>query len=401
MKLSNKSKSNIRVLHLIKTSIGAGWALRQTRELIALGIEVHIVLPEGPMVKKYEQAGVVTHVFDPSFSVTSIFSNRARSAMLRNLVEHIQPDIIHSHFVATTLLMRWSLRKLDIPRIFHVPGPLHLEHLIFRQLDLLSAKYLSAATAQDYWLASCKWTKNAYRSYGVNKARVGLAYYGVNEGDFTAPEPTTLSLRKELNIDDESFLIGMIAYFYAPKPYLGQRRGLKGHEDLIDAMAIVCRTYPKTKCVFVGGPWAFAQRYFEKVKAYAQKVAPEACVFLGVRTDVPTIYPQLNLAVHPSHSENVGGAVESMYAKTPTLASNVGGFPDLICDNETGLLAPAKNPEALAEKIIYAIENQDKLRDFATKGFVKVKEVMNVEHNAKEVLDFYQHVLCDYRNKSI
>ncbi|MDN4502881.1 glycosyltransferase [Alteromonadaceae bacterium BrNp21-10] len=378
----------MKVLHLLKTAVGASWALRQTQQLIKLGVEVHLALPDGPMVEKYQQAGVQVHVFDPSLSISKPWKNIAAIKKLRSLVKQIKPDIIHSHFVATTLLMRIGLIGINVPRIFHVPGPLHLEHDFFRGLDLKSAG------KNDYWLASCLWTQQKYQDCGIPAEKVGLAYYGVNASDFTFTLGSK-ELKASLGMHEDDFLIGMVAYFYAPKSYLGQARGLKGHEDLIDAMAIVRQQYPNTKCVFVGGPWGNTESYYQQVQGYARRVVGDACVFLGTRHDVPELYPQFDLAVHPSHSENVGGAVESMYARVPTLTTNIGGFPDLVSDGITGLLAQAKSPSSLAAKIIQAIESPDACQQWVTAGYDKVQQVMNVEHNAQQVLAFYQQVLAD------
>jgi len=378
----------MKVLHLLKTAIGASWALRQTAELVKLGIEVHLALPDGPMVEKYKAVGVQVHIFDPSLCISKPWLNFSRIKSLRKLVRDIQPDIVHSHFVATTLLMRLALLFSSVAKIFHVPGPLHLEHALFRNIDLLSA------SQHDYWLASCLWTQQKYIDCGIASSKVGLAYYGVNESDFTFKKSATNELKQSLEMNEDDFLLGMVAYFYAPKRYLGQKRGLKGHEDLIDALVLVLKKYPKVKCVFVGGAWGNNDAYVQAVKQYAQDKVGSHCVFLGYRNDVATLYPQFDLAVHPSHSENVGGAVESMYAGVATLSTDVGGFPDLVKDGVTGYMAKAKDPQSLADKIIAAIENpQQRIRQIDNAS-IKVKEVMNVQHNAQQVYDFYKHVIA-------
>ena len=48
-------------------------------------------------------------------------------------------------------------------------------------------------------------------------------------------------------------LVGMVSYFYKPKWYLGKRRGIKGHEDFIDAISIVRETNPQVIGVIIGG----------------------------------------------------------------------------------------------------------------------------------------------------
>src|SRR5688572_7084190 len=92
------------VLHLLKTSVGATWALRQTRELVGLGVRVHVALPPGgPLIGRYEAAGVTVHPinFDPPVRRPWRFGGVRRA--LAKLVDSVQPDLIHSHFVGTTL----------------------------------------------------------------------------------------------------------------------------------------------------------------------------------------------------------------------------------------------------------------------------------------------------------
>mgnify|MGYP000492379233 FL=1 len=73
----------MRVLHLLKTAVGASWALRQTTQLVKLGVEVHLALPDGPMVDKYIEAGVKVHIFDPSINIRRPFSNFQQVKKLR------------------------------------------------------------------------------------------------------------------------------------------------------------------------------------------------------------------------------------------------------------------------------------------------------------------------------
>ena len=49
----------IRALHLLKTSVGATWAVRQMRELVKLGVQVHVAVPPGgPRIPQGVQFGV-------------------------------------------------------------------------------------------------------------------------------------------------------------------------------------------------------------------------------------------------------------------------------------------------------------------------------------------------------
>lgn len=378
----------MKVLHLLKTSTGATWALRQLRELVKLGIEVHVALPDGPLVKEYQAVGVHTHLLQTGIYVKTPWKNIALFKQFKQLVEQVKPDIIHSHFVATTLTMRLALGKNHpIKRIFHVPGPLHLEHKLFRNVELFTAGNA------DYWLASCRWTAKAYQRFGVDKKRIGLVYYGVDINDFKIG--LSAKLHQELELSPDTKIIGNVAYFYAPKKHLGQKRGLKGHEDLIDAIDIASKTQKDIVGVFVGGPWAGCQDYMNEVIEYAKNKRYGRYYFLGLRRDIQQLYGDFTLAVHPSHSENVGGAVESLFCQCPTISSDVGGFPDLVKPNVTGWLTPAKDPQALASTLLIALEDKTTRDTLAKQGRALAQQMFDVRNNAQDVANYYTKLLSD------
>jgi len=378
----------VKVLHLLKTSVGGSWALRQMKELVRMGVEVHAAIPpSGSLLPQYNAAGVVVHPFQFDFPIRNLQKFPSISKNLKRLVSQLKPDIIHSHFVGTTLTMRLSLgRRHFIPRIFQVPGPLHLENRFFRWGEIITSG------SRDYWIGSCQWTVKRYIKSGISENRVFLSYYGIDLNDFALTKPTG-KLRKELNIEREIPLIGMVAYMYAPKWYLGHRRGIKGHEDLIDALAICRKKIPNLKGVFVGGAWGNAVDYEQSVHEYAKKVLGDSALFLGTRNDVTQIYPDLDIAVHPSHSENVGGACESLLLGVPTIATNVGGLPDVVIPEKTGWLVPPKNPERLSLAILQVLSNLSHARQLALNGQVYVREIMDVKRNAFEVLQIYERIL--------
>jgi len=374
-------------LHLIKTSFGAGWALRQIRELSKLGIEVHVALPgNGPMVGQYTEAGATEHFLQSDFPIRTPWTFPTLAGRFRKLVDQVQPDIIHSHFVGTTLTMRFALgNRYAIPRVFQVPGPLHLEHLLFRISEIASAG------PTDYWIGSCQWTCERYRIAGVSPNRVFLSYYGGDLGQLSmGPQG---KLRSELGLMPNCKIIGMVSYIYAPKRHLGQTRGLKGHEDLIDAIKICLEVAPNIICVMIGGAWDNATSYEKKVRAYAYERCGDRVIFLGNRNDVPDLYADMDVAVHPSHSENVGGAGESLALAVPTIATNVGGFPDVVIDGETGWLVPPRSPEMLAKAIKEALAGPEEAHMRATKGQKLARELFDIKKTATEIKSIYEHIL--------
>lgn len=92
-----------------------------------------------------------------------------------DVVERVQPDLIHTHNVGTTFVVRLALGKSSpIPRVFGVTGTMHLEHDLVAWLDLL------LAGPRDSWIATCQWTRRKYLELGVPADRVFVAYLGTD-----------------------------------------------------------------------------------------------------------------------------------------------------------------------------------------------------------------------------
>lgn len=378
----------MKVLHVLKTADGAKWAWRQIRVLKALGVDVEVVLPgAGSMSAAYRDAGIPVHLLDCDLGrmrAPGAFLRASRA--LQQLVTDLAPDIVHSHFVGPTLLARWALGRNRGPiRIFQVPGPLHLEHLATRTIDLLTAGNV------DRWIASCRMTRDIYLAAGLDPARVGLSFYGT-EVQTVVPGQSG-RIRPMMGLTKSTKLIGMVAYAYRPKRWLGQRAGIKGHEDLIAAVASLRQQGRSVALVFAGAAWAGGEEYYEAIKAYAERVLGTSVTFLGNRNDVMDIYADLDVAVHPSHSENLGGAVESLLAAVPTVATNVGGLPDVVVHGETGWLCSPKSPASLASAIAEALDDPAEATRRALAGRELVKHELDVNRTAAQVFDYYRFTL--------
>lgn len=379
----------MRVLHAVKTVDGARWAIDQVRELIAYGIEVHVALPvfAGRFFQIWQETGAVLHELPLDFPVAAPWRLPEMIKQVKRLVDRVQPDLIHSHFFGTTVVLRLALGPHHaIPRIFQVPGPLHLEHALFRRWELLSA-----GTA-DRWIASSRYIESLYKAHGVASDRVFLSYYG----NRTAPSlPRQGRLRKRLGIPEQHWVVGNINYIYPPKWYLGQTIGLKRHEDVIDALANVCRSRDDVTGVLVGSQWGGGDRYQKALQRRAASAGRGRILMPGhlASDEVAGAWSDFDLAVHVPSSENCGGVVEPLQAGVPVIASRVGGLPEVVLDGMTGTLVAAGHVDELAETISGALDRLETLRQGAVRGAELVNTMFDVARTANEVAEIYGHVL--------
>ncbi|MBI4224864.1 MAG: glycosyltransferase family 4 protein [Candidatus Sungbacteria bacterium] len=116
----------------------------------------------------------------------------------------------------------------------------------------------------------------------------------------------------------------------------------------------------------------------------------EDTVFLlGFIPDAATYLSGMDIFVLPSVKEGLPYVVmEAMAAGLPVIASNVGGIPDLISHNETGMLAPSKDPKALAEAI-ESLSKDPQLR--ATLG-TRARETVRTKFSLRAMLEKTQEL---------
>lgn len=342
----------------------------------------------GNIAKKYIDNNMKVIIEDFSLPILKPWKFFSKKKKIRKIIEEERPDIIHIHFVTNALMLRLALRKIEIPRLFQVPGPLHLENRFFRKIEIKTSNKF------DYWAPACKKSKELYLKEGIEPERVFLAYYG-GYGGKTIDEyiENEKCLHKQYNIKNDNIIIGMVSYFYKPKWYLGQKRGIKGHEDFIDAIEILNKKYNNITAVIVGGAWNNSSKYEQKVKEYADKKKINNIIFTGFRNDIKKIYKEIDIAVHPSHSENLGGAAESLAAGVPTVATNVGGFPDIIKNGVTGFLCEKENPKDLADKISKMIENKELSINMSLQGQKNIRNMLDIGITSNNILKIYNNII--------
>lgn len=374
----------MRVLHVVKTTDGAQWAADQVAELVRHGIEVHVALPRtaGRTMEAWHESGARLHPIE--IGLMSAFS---RIGALRRLVDDVAPALIHSHFFNTTLALRYALgRQHAVPRLFQVPGPAHMEYALFRQWDLASAG------PRDAWIASSRYTMGLYARAGIGAERLFLSYYGNRHRPLPETAP---GLRARHGIDAGALVVGNVNYMYPPRLWLGQTKGIKRHEDVIDALAQVVRQRRDVFGLIVGGQWGGGRGYEARLGRRAARAGQGRIIMTG-RLDAAcarSAWLDFDLAVHVPVSENCGGVIEPLMAGVPVIAARTGGLPEIVFEGNTGSLVEAGHPDALAEAILAVLEDLPRHKALAGRGRQLVGRMFDVRRTAAEIAAIYEKLL--------
>ena len=173
------------------------------------------------------------------------------------------------------------------------------------------------------------------------------------------------ALRKQLGFPDQTAVLGTVGRLYPQK----------GHRYLLEAFARVIREIPET-CLLVIGDGPLRKRLEQQAAGLglAGRVR-----FLGDRSDVPDLLPLLDVYVHPSLYEGMPNAVlEAMAAARTVIATHVDGTQELIVGGQTGWLVEPADPEALAERMAFALRHPEEARRMGLAAAERVKTRFSV-----------------------
>ena len=172
--------------------------------------------------------------------------------------------------------------------------------------------------------------------------------------------------------------------------HLSNFRPVKRVVDAVKVFARVVNEVPAQLVLVGDGPDRSAAEYL----AHELKIN-DRIHFLGKQERVNELLPLADLMLMPSQLESFGlAALEAMACKVPTIATRVGGVPELIDDGLTGLLFNVGDVDAMAAGVIGLLQKRDRLevmRDEARKTartrFCSTMILPRYEQYYKQVLD--------------
>lgn len=302
------------------------------------------------------------------------------------IVEKHAVDLIHAHFAYPEgfvgVLAKRAIRK---PLIVTLHGRDILTEpsvgygiRLSRRYDALIRKTLEEADS--IVVASSAVYDEARKIIG-SEDKIHLIPNGVDIQEFN-PNLDGSRIRGKLKVDEEYTVIFTLRH----------HEPTYGIEYLIRAIPLVLRR--EKNVMFVIGGEGSLKRYHERL---ALKLGvKDRVVFTGriPRTEAPYYYAMSDVVVVPSLQEAFGLVVtEAMACGKPVIGTDVGGISDQIIDGFNGFLVPSKNPEAIAERIIWLINNPGKAKCMGRNGRRIVEEKFNIEKRIDKIINLYDNIL--------
>ncbi len=181
---------------------------------------------------------------------------------------------------------------------------------------------------------------------GIPASRIEVIYNGRDLAKYKSDPGTRTETRRRLGLSEEHFVVMQVARL-SPE---------KDHATSIRAIHRLVPKYPFVRMLVVGeGPErSTIERLVTQLGLQAH------VILLGNQSNVADLLPAADACILSSITEAIPlTLIEAMAASLPCIGSRVGGVPEIILENETGLLAESRNEQAFAECVDRLIAEPD------------------------------------------
>ena len=368
---------------------------RLMREISKQGHDVYILAPYSGGKTDYILDGINVEKFN-YFYPKRFQRLCGRYGMIDNVKEGIFVKFQFLTFILFNAI--YSCRKLNHMDIVHVQWPIPnglgaLFLKIFYKIPYintihgeevyLSKRYHTTPILKLLVHHSSKTLTNSSGTFevclesGLKREKLGIIPFGVDTSFFRP-----INNQKDNNI----FQILSVGYLIERK----------GFEYLIKAVKDVLEVHDNVKLIIVGsGPLEIQI----KKLIHELKLNDTVKILDNVSDEeLLELYNSSDLFILPSIVDSQGNTeglgvvlLEAMACKVPVIGTDIGGIPDIIQDNETGLLVPQKDILRLSSAINSMIENKSLRKRIAIKGYCCVQNKFNWKKIANCYLEIYNH----------
>lgn len=328
-----------------------------------------------PVASELQEAGIVHH----DLGARRLADPLALVRYLR-LLRGERFDLVHAHGQDAWILAAAarSLLRLPLALTRHV-----LDEPSRNRRERLRARFaLAAARRADALIAvSSATADHLSRIARIPRSGIHVIANGIEITRFDRPElrQRRPELRSGFGFEAEERIVLVVSVL---------REG-KGHEVLIESLPMLWKRVPRARLAFAGDGEREAA-----LRALAQRYG-RGVVFLGAREDVPELLAACDLVVLPSFAEALPTSlIEAAAAGLPSVATKVGGVPDVVEHERTGLLVPPGSPGALAEAMARVLLDRNLSRNLGERACRRAREGFSLDAQVRKTQALWSEMVA-------
>lgn len=306
---------------------------------------------------------------------------------IRRYLREVSANLVHTQLEAANILGNISAKLLRLPSVctIHVMPSLDVKTKtkLHQKVEWFSLRRFCdrvisvSEEARQYHIGIS----------GISPERVTTIYNGIDLSTFMNMDHARerAGVRAELGIPADASVLVTVAVL----------RPQKGIQFLIRAMPIILASNPDTYYLVVGNG-----SHRDVLVEEARKMGVEGrVIFVGMRKDVPRLLAASDVFVLPTLTEALPTVLaEAMGARLPVVASRVGGVPEMVVENESGILLEPEDIPALAAACTRLLANPAERAAMAAQGRKIVNEKFSIERQVEQLQELYLEQLQAYGN---
>jgi len=341
---------------------------------------------EGSMADLAHANGIQVDVVPSLGREISPLDDLRALARLVQLVRRVQPDVVHTHMAKAGTVGRLAARLCRVPLIVHTYHG-HVFHSYFSPLKTRAFITIERALAHGTRriIVLGEGQREEIASYGVApRDKLVPIPLGLDLVPFLTAERHRGELRSELRLESTTPLIGIVARLVP----------IKAHETFFQAAALVRRERSDAQFLVIGD----GERRAE-LQATVEKLELQHAVrFLGWRSDMVRIYADVDVVALTSLNEGSPvSLIEALASARPVVATAVGGVPDVVIDNQTGLLVPPSHPRELGARVLQLLADPSRAAQLGEAGRRHVYPRYDSSRLVDDMRSLYQRELAAAR----
>jgi N-acetyl-alpha-D-glucosaminyl L-malate synthase BshA len=327
-------------------------------ELAARGHDIHFITYSQPFRLTGREANI--HFHEVAVTNYPLFEHPpydlALATRMAEVAEFYSLDLLHVHYAIPHSVSALLARQMLASRGHHLPfiTTLHGTDITLVGLDRSYLPITRFGIEQSDGVT-------AISSYLRERTRVAF-------GITSEIEVIRNFVNCDVYVRNPALVDTMRGRYAAPGErllvHLSNFRPVKRIRDVVEVFARVAREVPARLMLIGDGPDRSVAEYLAREHNIQDRVH-----FIGKQDNVNELLPLADLMLMPSEMESFGlAALEAMACGVPTIATDVGGVPELIDDGRNGLLFGVGDVDSMAVAAIALLRDETRLRQMSEAG---------------------------------
>ncbi len=341
--------------------------------------------PEGSLLERATRQPFHTIVVPQMRRAIHAARDLSTYRTLKQLFRRERYDVVHTHSSKAGILGRFAAGKAGVPVVVHTihglpfhPHQPRLTHRLYVTLERMAArrsdKIICVADAM---------TAQAVAAGVAAPDKFVTIYSGMELDAFLAADSKRDEVRRRLGFGRGDLVVGKIARLFE----------LKGHEYVFESFRRLAGRFPTLKLMLVHDG-ILRQDFEQQLEKMGLR---DRVVFTGIvpPDEIPELIAAMDVLVHASLREGLARTLpQALAVGRPVVSFDVDGAREVVFDDKTGYLVPAKDVDGLTAALERLLADAALRQRLGAEGRRLVDPTFRKETMVERIVELYDELLA-------